>query len=68
MSERDFYIKCVPIIVEIIVLCREMSQQEYEDLKRETMQATPDKAKDFIRKVLICIDKVMAEEGVIQHG
>lgn len=68
MSERDFYIKCVPIIVEIIVLCREMSQQEYEDLKRETMQATADKAKDFIRKVLICIDKVMAEEGVIQHG
>lgn len=62
MSERDFYIKCVPIIVEIIVLCREMSQQEYEDLKRETMETTPDKAKEFMRKIFICIDLVMMEE------
>ncbi len=67
MSERDVYIQCIPMIAEMVVLLREMSQQEYEDWKQETMQATADKAKDFMRKVLICIDKVMAEEGVIQH-
>lgn len=65
MTERDVYIKSIPMIAEMIVLCREMSQQEYEDWKRETMEATADKAKEFIRKVLICIDKVMAEE---RHG
>lgn len=65
MTERDFYIKSIPMIAEIVVLCREMSQQEYEDWKRETMEAVPDKAKEFMRKVLYCIDKVMAEE---RHG
>ncbi len=67
MSERDVYIQCIPMIAEMIVLLREMSQREYEDWKQETMQATADKAKDFMRKVLSCIDKVMAKEGVIQH-
>lgn len=62
MSERDVYIKSIPMIAEIIVLCREMNQQEYEDWKRETMEATDDRAKEFIKKVFICIDAVMEKE------
>lgn len=62
MSERDVYIKSIPMIAEIIVLCREMSQQEYEDWKRETMEAIGDKAKEFMKKVFICINLVMMEE------
>lgn len=62
MSERDVFIEHIPMIVELIALCREMSQQEYEDLKRETMETTPDKAKEFMRKIFICIDLVMMEE------
>lgn len=62
MSERDVYIECIPMIAEIIVLCREMSSQEYEDWKREVMENVSDKAKEFMRKVLICIDSIMTKE------
>ncbi len=68
MSEREFLAECVPMMVEMVVECRKMSQQEYEDWKREVMEAVPDKAKDFMRKVLICIDEVLRDKGVIQHG
>lgn len=55
MSERDVYIQCIPMIAEMVVLLREMSQQEYEDWKQETLEAADDRAKEFIKKVLIAL-------------
>ncbi len=62
MSERDVFIKCIPMIAEIVVECSKMNEQEYEDWKRETMEAVDDRAKEFIKKVLNCIDAVMEKE------
>ena len=47
MSERDVYIQCIPMIAEMVVLLREMSQQEYEDWKRD-LKSREYRQRDFI--------------------
>lgn len=55
MTELDLYLQCIPMIAEIIVICRKLSVQQYEEWKRETMEAAPDTAKKFLGKVFIVI-------------
>ena len=52
MTELDLYLQHIPMIAEIVVRCRKLSAQQYEEWKRKTVEASPDAAKEFIIKVL----------------
>lgn len=57
MKERELFIQSIPLIAEITVESRKISDVEYEEWKHETLNNAPDTAKDFILKVLSIIDK-----------
>lgn len=61
MTEREFYISCIPMIAEMIVICQESDERDYEDWKRETMEHVTDSAKSFMEKVFVTMDKVVLE-------
>ena len=42
---------------EMAARCRRLSEGEYEDWKRETMEHAPEMVREFMGKVLITIDK-----------
>lgn len=57
MSERDLYLMYLPQIAEMIVSCQQMTQEGYEQWKKETRESTPDEAKGFMEKVFEVVDK-----------
>ena len=65
MTELDLYLQHIPMIAEMVVRCRKMSAQQYEEWKREAVEASPDTAKEFIIKVFTVIS-VELERKVVQ--
>ncbi len=61
MTEREFYISCIPMIAEMVVLCRKLDNQDYEEWKREVMEHAASSAKSFMGKVFAAMDKVVLE-------
>lgn len=59
MTEREFFISCIPMIAEMVVLCRELDGQDYEEWKREVMEHAASPAKSFMKKVLVAMDNVI---------
>ena len=57
MTEFDLFVKCIPMIAEMVIICRKLNQQDYEDFKCEAIKAAPESVKEFIGKVLTVIDK-----------
>lgn len=57
MSELDIFHVHVQQIAELIVVCQEMSQKEYEDWKIETIKTTPMEAAVFMEKIIIVVDR-----------
>lgn len=57
MSERDLYLMYLPQIAEMIASCQQMTQEDYEQWKQETLQSVPHEAKDFMQKVFAVVDK-----------
>nr|DAJ23543.1 MAG TPA: hypothetical protein [Caudoviricetes sp.]DAJ55965.1 MAG TPA: hypothetical protein [Caudoviricetes sp.] len=58
MTEREFYISIVPEISELIVLLRDVSSEDREEIKREMLnncKARP-QAFRFMKKLWIGID------------
>ena len=58
MTEREFYISIVPEISELIVLLRDVSSEDREEIKREMLnncKARP-QAVRFMKKLWIGID------------
>lgn len=67
MTELDLYLQCIPLIAEMVVKCLNLSDQQYEDFKRETMEAAPESAKEFLGKVFIVISSELEREKEVQH-
>lgn len=61
MSERDLFIQCIPMIAQIIVECRKMDKQQYEEWKKEWIETIADETKEFAGKVFIVIDEMLAK-------
>lgn len=59
MTERELYVSCIPMIAEIITMCRRISRQDYEKWKQETMESAPETVKGFIGKVFVVIEHVL---------
>ena len=57
MSELDIFHVHVPQIAEMIVICQEMNQKEYENWKLETMKTTPIEAVGFMEKIFAIVDR-----------
>ena len=57
MSELDIFHVHVPQIAEMIVICQDMSQKEYENWKLETMKTTPIEAVGFMEKIFVIVDQ-----------
>ena len=58
MTERDLYIQLIPVISKIAVKCRELSDEEYEAWKKETLDSAPERGKGFLQKVMTVLDDV----------
>lgn len=56
MTERELFYNNIPEITAICLKCRELSKEQYEEWKRETLEETPDEVKEYISKVLAVID------------
>lgn len=55
MSELDIFNMYRQQIIELIVVCRGMNREQYENWKVKTMKETPEKAAGFMKKVLIIV-------------
>lgn len=64
MSEKDIYLMYLPQIAEMIVDCQQMTQEGYEQWKKETRELTPDNAKGFMEKVFEVTDKHSGHQKV----
>lgn len=61
MSESDIFHAYRPQIIELIIICRGMSREQYEIWEAETMKGTPEKAAGFMKKVLIIVSAFRKE-------
>lgn len=57
MSEIDIFNMYIQQIAELIAVCREMNQKEYEGWKIETMKTTPIEAVVFMKKIFAVVDR-----------
>ena len=64
MTELDLYLQCIPMIAEMIVICQKLSVQQYEEWKRETLEAAPESVKRFLVKVFVVISAKLDREAV----
>lgn len=64
MSEREFYISIIPDIVELIVLLRDMSQQERTQIKDEMIKNCKSslQACKFMEKLWTIIEAQLIEK------
>ncbi len=46
----------LPQIAEMIAGCQQMTQEDYEQWKQETLQSVPDEAVGFMQKVFAVVD------------
>lgn len=46
----------LPQIAEMVVSCQQMTQEDYEQWKQETLQLVPNEANDFMQKVFAVVD------------
>lgn len=63
MTELDLYLQCIPMIAEMIVICRKLPVQQYEEWKRETLETAPESAKGFLVKVFMVISAELEKVG-----
>lgn len=64
MTEYDLFVRCIPMIAEIVARSAEMNDAEYLHWKTETLTVAPEVVKCFMSKVLIVIDKYRLKERV----
>ncbi len=57
MSERDLYEQNIPLIAEMVVISRDITDSEYHNWMHETIQSVPDEVRSFISKILMVVDK-----------
>lgn len=62
MSERDLYLLYLSQIAELIVDCQQMTQEGYEQWKKETTESTPDDAMGFMEKVIAVVDSHLGHQ------
>lgn len=59
MSEKDIFQKYIPEITEMTVLYMNMDYKEYQSCKNETLEASDERAKPFMKKVFRVIEYMM---------
>ena len=64
MSETDVFHMYIPQVAELIVICQDMNQEEYEGWKAETMEATPMEADAFMEKIIMIVTAFRKMEGL----
>lgn len=57
MTERELFVKAIPQIAEIIVLSRELTQEEFEQWKEEYLQNSSSESLEFVEKIIVIIEK-----------
>lgn len=57
VSEIDIFNMYIQQIAELIAVCREMNQKEYEGWKIETMKTTLIEAVVFMKKIFAVVDR-----------
>ena len=64
MSEREFYISIIPDLAELIVLLRDVSQQERTQIKDEMIKNCEGRpqAYKFMKKLWIVIEAQLIEK------
>lgn len=62
MAEKNLYLMFLPQIVELIVSCQQMTQEGYEQWKKETRESTPDDAMRFMEKVIAVVDSYLGHQ------
>ena len=62
MTERALYEQNIPLIAEIVVECRKLTQEEYENFKKNTIANAPETVRCFIKKVFIVIDDMLLKK------
>lgn len=63
MTELNLYLQCIPMIAELVIRFQNLSDQQYKDWKRKTMEAAPDTVKEFLGKVFIVISAELKRTG-----
>ena len=65
MTEYDLFIQCVPMIAEMVVKVKRMTEKQYQEWKQEqenALKASGQKTNSFALKVLKVIDTCRGRE------
>lgn len=66
MTELDLYLQSIPVIAECISTIIHLPVQQYEERKREILEADiSDTAKRFLAKVFMVIDAELERRKVV---
>lgn len=67
MSEREFYISIIPDLAELIVLLRDVSQQERTQIKDEMLKNCEGRPQAYrmMEKLWIVIDSQLKEKSTV---
>ena len=57
MTERELFVKEIPKIAEIITLSRKLTQEEFEQWKKECLQNSSSESLKFAEKIIVIIEK-----------
>lgn len=57
MTERELFVKAIPQIAEIVVLSRELTQEEFEQWKEKYLQNPSSESLEFAKKIIAIIEK-----------
>ena len=57
MTERDLFIQSIPQIAEMIIRCRGLTTEEFEEFKMEVLEETNEDARSFMKNILRVIEE-----------
>ena len=57
MTERELFVKAITKIAEIITLSRKLTQEEFEQWKKECLQNSSSESLEFAEKIIVIIEK-----------
>ena len=57
MKEREIFVKAIPQIAEIVLLSRELTQEEFEQWKEKYLQNPSSESLEFVEKIIAIIEK-----------
>ena len=66
MTERELFYECIPQIAELVVECRKLTTEKYENFKKGILGQASEEVRPFMKKVFIVVDSQLHREVLVR--